>query len=174
MSTARLSAVAEHAFGLARQGHWKLADALELEARAREDKTIAGIIHQGGCEAMVGFITDLSAADLTVECYDCDGQGETDCCECGHTRTCPTCDGDGVLDADTESMVASDCVRWTTLGGEPRQFDASAVRFGSFLSVEDARRMTYEWGRLASALASRPYPAARTYEQAKWLQQVAA
>lgn len=174
MSAVPLSAVAEHAFGLARQGHWKLADALELVARARDDKAIAGMAHQVGCEAMVGFLSDDPDGYAGVECHDCDGEGETYCCECGHTRTCPTCDGEGVLEADTEGLSAGDCRRWETLGGEPREIDGSAIRFGSFLSVADARRMAFEWGRLASALASRPIPSARTSEQAQWLQQVAA
>lgn len=171
MSAARLSAVAEHAFGLARQGHWKLADALELEARAREDKLIAGIAHQMGCEALVGYLAEAQA--LEVECYECLGAGETDCCECGHTRTCPTCGGEGAVDADN-AAGSGDCIRWETLGGEPREVDGQSIRFGSFMSVEDARRIAFEWGRLAAALASHPYPSARTYEQALWLQQVAA
>lgn len=172
MSAVRLTAVAEHAFGLARQGHWKLADALELEARARDDKLIAGITHQMGSEALVGYLGAGVAAE--IECFECDGEGETDCCECGQMRTCPTCNGEGVVDNDMGHISAGDCVRWETLSGEPREIDGQALRFGSFLSVPDARRIAFEWGRLAAALASRPYPSARTYEQALWLQQVAA
>lgn len=161
MSAGRLAAVVEHAFGLARQGHWKLADALELQARAREDKTIAGIAHQVGSEALVGYLSEAGDFTTEVECHDCLGDGETDCCECGQSRACPTCDGEGVVDRDMSELHAGTCVRWETLGGEPRELDGESIRFGAFMSVEDARRIAFEWGRLASALAAKPYPTAR-------------
>ncbi len=33
--------------------------------------------------------------DEETDCPDCDGEGEIECCECGHYRKCRECDGDG-------------------------------------------------------------------------------
>ena len=34
---------------------------------------------------------------VEIECWHCDGYGESDCCECAHTNECDECDGEGVL-----------------------------------------------------------------------------
>lgn len=34
---------------------------------------------------------------VEIECWHCDGEGESDCCEFGHTNECNECDGEGVL-----------------------------------------------------------------------------
>ncbi len=35
--------------------------------------------------------------DDLVDCYECDGTGESECCECGHERECPVCEGDSKI-----------------------------------------------------------------------------
>ena len=32
-----------------------------------------------------------------INCTKCDGSGELECCECGSLRSCPECDGIGVI-----------------------------------------------------------------------------
>jgi len=33
-----------------------------------------------------------------IECPECEGEGEIECEECGHTYTCKTCKGEGIID----------------------------------------------------------------------------
>jgi RecJ-like exonuclease len=33
--------------------------------------------------------------DVQITCRLCDGEGRTECCECGHMRDCEECDGEG-------------------------------------------------------------------------------
>lgn len=35
------------------------------------------------------------------KCYKCDGEGETECCECGNLSDCKECDGEGAVEVDT-------------------------------------------------------------------------
>ena len=35
--------------------------------------------------------------DIEIPCQKCDGTGEIECCECGHFKECPACDGEGQL-----------------------------------------------------------------------------
>ena len=40
---------------------------------------------------------DFRETHVEIECWHCNGDGETDCCECSHTNECSECDGEGVL-----------------------------------------------------------------------------
>ena len=35
--------------------------------------------------------------DIEIPCQKCAGTGEVECCECGHFKDCPECDGEGTL-----------------------------------------------------------------------------
>jgi RecJ-like exonuclease len=54
-----------------------------------------------------------AAAGEEVECPSCDGEGEVECGECGGSKACTRCDGDGVLPARqvtwTPASAASAC-----------------------------------------------------------------
>ena len=35
--------------------------------------------------------------DIEIPCQKCDGTGDVECCECGHFKECPECNGEGTL-----------------------------------------------------------------------------
>lgn len=44
-------------------------------------------------------LKEMQEIDKGVECPDCDGDGEIECCECGYDRVCKRCDGAGEIAA---------------------------------------------------------------------------
>lgn len=147
-----MTPLAQHAVALARLGHWRLLDALEVVERRKDEPLLAGIAHSTGDVPMLGYATEEPEAEED-DCPDCDGDGEVECCECGHTRDCRTCDGSGRVDAmDPVDYSPGDVRAWRTLNGEPRDFDAGMRSLAGWLSARQADAFAREYGRLVEAL----------------------
>ncbi len=98
------------ALARAKAGDWELADAMELVERAKIEAPHAVVMACGGYEeeaSLLYGVVDgnrmrfLAWGDASeTECQTCDGKGETECGECGHTEECEDCDGEGTTDGD--------------------------------------------------------------------------
>lgn len=147
-----MTPLAQHAVALARAGHWRLLDALEVVARRKDEPLLAGIAHATGDVPLLGYaVTEPEAEE--EDCPDCDGDGEVGCCCCGSVRDCRSCSGTGLAESlDPRDYSPGDVRAWRTLNGEPRDFDAGMRALSGWVSARQSEAYTREYGRLVEAL----------------------
>lgn len=55
-----------------------------------------GLDPRAGVHNSLGMLVSVDWFDVEESgCPECDGDGEIECCECGHISECPACDGRG-------------------------------------------------------------------------------
>ena len=55
---------------------------------------------------LYAFVKESGPEDqILYHCSDCDGDGETECCECGSSLDCETCDGTGSYSGTFEEFM---------------------------------------------------------------------
>jgi hypothetical protein len=89
----QMTKIQRDALAMAQRGDWRLADAMELLRRKETQFRVKGLVLSHGlleCGRMRALVYTNS-----VDCRMCDGDGEIECCECGHSRDCKECDGSG-------------------------------------------------------------------------------
>lgn len=90
----------------ARKGDWELADAMEIDALSRVQWPPEGAVEacmEHGIDAdevaLVHGVVECGRIRALgyghASCATCEGAGEIDCDECGHTNECKDCDGIG-------------------------------------------------------------------------------
>ena len=71
-----------------------------------------------------------SAKLIEVECGECEGDGETDCCECGSVKDCEYCEGTGMIDVSD---------------AERKDFEANFSAAKYLQCVSDEIKLFCEW-----------------------------
>jgi hypothetical protein len=106
----QMTKIQRDALAMAQRGDWRLADAMELLRRKETQFRVKGLVLSHGlleCGRMRALVYTNS-----VDCRMCDGDGEIECCECGHSRDCKECDGSGrvygVHEAESELEITVD------------------------------------------------------------------
>lgn len=143
----QMTPIQRDAMAMAQRGDWRLADAMELLHRKETEFRLKGLVLSHGlleCGRLRALVYTAS-----VDCGMCDGDGEIECCECGHTRDCEECDGSGRVygehEAEGELEITVD------LNGNEVEMSHQAKVL--VLDFSEARELlaTYNAGRLTKA-----------------------